>query len=427
MQRRKLRGGLLLLALCTSTALVGCAEVKGASNTPGRTQRPTAFFKTGQSGTHAPENPDRPRAMDSYLRGKRSIAQGPRVGDVRENPVQPDNGAIAAPPSGSLDAAFEGPASRNAAGRYHRMAKGENLWAVARRYGVTVDEIVRANSLSDPEHLPAGTRIFIPGEVAVKPAPVDDAGREMLEPERPDPAPLVTETSSPAPGQGVYHVIKDGDTVGSLAKFYGVKSRVIREWNEKEIAQGLPAGRTLFIPGAKAGGKAGGKRVIPLDAKTGTPEKVASFRPKPEPVGFQWPLQGPVLSKFGMRNGRPHTGLDIAADEGVPVHAAMAGKVIFSGQMNGYGNVVILDHQNGYFSVYGHNQRNLVKVDRNGAPRMIRAGETIALCGQTGNASRPHVHFEIRRSNDALDPLTLLQRPAAPAVASRPNRFAHGE
>ena len=412
--RRRLRRSLLLAALCSCTALVGCAEVKGASNTPGRTQRPTAFFASSAGHTTAPDEPDRPRAMDGYLRGKRPVRQGPRVGDVSE--VQPEHGSIAAPPSKSLDRAFDDTEARKQPGRYHRMAKGENLWAVARRYGVTVDEIVRANQISDPQHLPAGTRIFIPGEVAVKAPEARD--REQLEPARIEPKPDA-ETAA-APGQGVYHVVKDGDSVRSLSRFYGVPAAGIREWNPKEVEAGLPRGSTVFIPGARPGGK----RLLPEEK--GSPQKVASFRPTAAPAGFQWPIHGTVISKFGMRNGRPHTGLDIAADEGVPVHAAMAGKVIFSGQMNGYGNVVILDHQNGYFTVYGHNQRNLVKVDRDGAPRILHAGETIATVGQTGNASRPHVHFEIRRSNDALDPLTLLQRSPG-AMASRPTRLQHGE
>lgn len=404
---RRRRVLLLLSALCASTALVGCAEIRGASNTPGRTQRPTAFYKTAGAPT-APVSPDRPRAMDEYLRGKRAVKPAPRPSDVRESPVQSDLGSIAAPPSGSLDAAFDNTAPKTP-GRYHRMQKGENLWAVARRYGVTVDEIVRANHISDPEHLPAGTRLFIPGEVAA----VVPARRTIEEPEPIEPA-KPEDSAPPAPGQGVYHVLVRGDSVDSLSKFYGVKRADIRAWNTREIAQGLPPGATVFIPGAKPGGK----RLLPPPTAGEKPQKVASFRPKPEPAGFQWPVQGTVISKFGMRNGRPHTGLDIGADEGQPVRAAMAGKVIFSGTMNGYGNVVILDHQNGYFSVYGHNQRNLVKVDREGAPRIYRAGEVIATVGQTGNASRPHVHFEIRRSNDALDPLTLLKSPPS-TIASR--------
>lgn len=421
MNRRLVRGCLLLLALCSCTALVGCAEVKGASNSPARTQRPTGFYGSGQVVTTAPATKDRPRAMDPYLRGKRVVKPGPRAGDVRDNPVQPVNGTIAAPPSGNLDAAFDNTEAPRAPGRYHRMAKGENLWAVARRYGVTVDEIVRANHMTDPEHVPVGTRIFIPGEVAVRPATV--AKEVDAAPEREVIGPARSPKRETRPGQGAYHVVKDGDTVSSLARFYGVPAAAIRQWNASEVSAGLPVGATLFIPG----GRAGGRRLVPESAGGAKPQKVVSFRPRVEPAGFQWPIKGTVISKFGMRNGRPHTGLDIAAEQGVTIRAAMAGKVIYSGQMNGYGNVVILDHQNGYFTVYGHNQKNLVAVDRAGPPRILRAGEPIGTVGMTGNASRPHVHFEIRRSNDALDPLTLLQRPPVAPMASRASQTGHGE
>ena len=343
---RHVRGFLVVAALCASTALTGCAQLGGANNTPGRTQRPTAFYKSGIAKTSIPEEKERERALDPYLRGKkRAVAQGPRVGDVREAPLEPRDGAIAAPPSKSLDRAFDDPP-------------------------------------------------------------------EMLKPPKPTAEPEVVDAAE-APRRDVYHVVKSGDTLGSVSRQYDVPVATLRKWNEKEVAQGLPAGCTLYVPGAHAR-KSAPVAGIPSGAK---PEKLASFRPTKE-TRFAWPIQGALLSKFGMRSGRLHTGIDIAGDQGTPIHAAMAGKVIFAGQMNGYGNVVILDHLNGYFTVYGHNAQNLVTVDRTGPPRIIPAGQVIARVGQTGNATRPHVHFEIRRSNDALDPLPLLKQAGAPVIAA---------
>lgn len=408
MRRDRLHTYLICGLLCAASTLSGCAEYKVASNSPARTQRPTGFYGTAKATT-APANENRERALDQFLRGRRPVRPGPRT-TGSESELQPAVGSIAQP-GGNLDDAFDNPTPAKAAkGRYHRMQRGESLWAVGRRYGVSVEEIVRANELPDPSNIPAGTRIFIPDRVAAR-GPV--AGSVPVEPMAAEPAPASDG------GQGVYHVLKQGDSLSGLSSYYGVPAAEIRRWNESEVAQGLPPGSTLFIPGASKPPPAKAARRVPGLPQNTTAQKVVSFRPAAAPPGFLWPVAPNVLSRFGMRSGRPHTGLDIAADTGTPVKASMAGKVIYSGQMNGYGNVVILDHQNGYFTVYAHNSRNLVRSDRQSAPQMVQAGQTIALVGQTGNASRPHVHFEIRRSNDALDPLTLLPRQRPAAVATR--------
>ena len=117
--------------------------------------------------------------------------------------------------------------------------------------------------------------------------------------------------------------------------------------------------------------------------------------------GLNWPLPGRVSRGF---DGCRHNGLDICAGEGAPVCAARAGTVIYSdNKMSGYGNVVIIDHGNGISSIYGHNRRNLVRVgDR------VRQGQRIAEVGETGNATTPHCHFEIRRGSSPIDPKPFL-------------------
>lgn len=354
---RRIRGVLVVAALCASASLTGCADVKGASNTPARAQRPTAFYGTGLKGS-VPQAKSLPRVRDEFMH--RKAPKGPRVGDVRTSPIQPEHGSIAAPASGNLDRVFD----EDAQGKPEKIGppKGE-------------DAADAAEDGAD-EKSPAKT-----GEVP--------------------------------PGQGVYHVVRKGDTIAGLSRMYGVSTATIKKWNAKEVEEGLPVGATVYLPGAKPP-KAIKPVGVPGEAK---PEKVVSFRPKPGPEKFQWPVQGTVLSRFGMRSGRLHTGVDLAAPQGTPIHAARGGKVIYAGQMNGYGNVVILDHLDGYFSVYGHNSENLVSVTKGAAAPMVRAGQVIARVGQTGNATRPHVHFEIRRSNDAMDPLPLLSRPVPPDVA----------
>jgi lipoprotein NlpD len=120
---------------------------------------------------------------------------------------------------------------------------------------------------------------------------------------------------------------------------------------------------------------------------------------------YRWPLgAGIVSSEFGHRWHRPHEGLDIAADEGEPVFASAAGKVIYSdSRMRGYGNVVIIRHDSQLTTLYAHNE--VLKVRLGDA---VQQGQVIALLGSTGHSTGPHVHFEVRRGHQALNPRDYL-------------------
>jgi murein DD-endopeptidase MepM/ murein hydrolase activator NlpD len=111
-----------------------------------------------------------------------------------------------------------------------------------------------------------------------------------------------------------------------------------------------------------------------------------------------------VSSHFGSRGRGHHEGIDIPAREGSPVVAAEEGRVIHSGgQLGDYGNVVFVKHAGRYATVYAHNRRNLVREGE-----FVEKGQAIAQVGDTGNASAPHLHFEIRRDRLAHDPLLYL-------------------
>ena len=134
----------------------------------------------------------------------------------------------------------------------------------------------------------------------------------------------------------------------------------------------------------------------------------APFEVDSDEPSTAWPVTaGQVSSPFGIRHGVKHDGVDIVAYAGAPVRAADDGTVIFSGRLRGYGNAVILQHSGGYVTVYGHNQRNLV---RSGA-RVVR-GQEIAELGSTGRATGPNLHFEVRYRGQPQNPLAYLSQPA---------------
>jgi murein DD-endopeptidase MepM/ murein hydrolase activator NlpD len=119
--------------------------------------------------------------------------------------------------------------------------------------------------------------------------------------------------------------------------------------------------------------------------------------------GLIWPVSGPVTSGFGMRWGRMHEGIDIAASTGTPILASAAGTVIYSGWLGGYGNLVVVDHGDGLATAYAHCSSLLVAVGQ-----QVSQGLTIALVGSTGHSTGPHLHFEVRVNGVAVDPLLYL-------------------
>lgn len=121
------------------------------------------------------------------------------------------------------------------------------------------------------------------------------------------------------------------------------------------------------------------------------------------------PVKGRISSHFGMRHHpihdefRHHSGLDIAAPKGSPIEAVMDGKVVFAGKRGNFGNTVIIEHEDGYKSLYAHcDQLNVSKGE------LIKSGEQIATVGSTGLSTGNHLHFEIRKNEEAIDPLQVF-------------------
>jgi len=123
----------------------------------------------------------------------------------------------------------------------------------------------------------------------------------------------------------------------------------------------------------------------------------------PSASGFIWPVNGPVTSGFGMRWGRMHEGIDIGVGAGTPIHAAASGRVVYSGWMGGYGNLVAIDHGRGLSTAYGHQSSIAV-----GNGQIVSQGQVIGYVGCTGHCFGDHLHFEVRINGSAVDPLGYL-------------------
>lgn len=140
-------------------------------------------------------------------------------------------------------------------------------------------------------------------------------------------------------------------------------------------------------------------------AQAGPPPRVLSHS---APSAILWPVEGKVSSTYGSPRGgagKRHRGIDIRTQPGTPIRASAAGRVSFSGHMRGYGNIVMLEHGGGFETRYAHNRENLVEEGD-----WVGSGEVVATVGSTGNATAPHVHFEVREHGRPRDPRPLLIR-----------------
>jgi murein DD-endopeptidase MepM/ murein hydrolase activator NlpD len=177
----------------------------------------------------------------------------------------------------------------------------------------------------------------------------------------------------------------------------------------RDVTQ-IRIGQRLYIPGARRRLSATSTELARLDPKHSATSdelrrRAQSSARQQTSLQFAWPVRGRLSSRFGMRHGRSHEGIDVAAPRGTPIFAAESGRVIHSGRLGSYGKVVIVKHAGAYRTVYAHASKLLVRKGQ-----FVERGQKVAEVGSTGRSSGPHVHFEIRRSESPRNPLAFLPR-----------------
>ena len=215
--------------------------------------------------------------------------------------------------------------------------------------------------------------------------------------------------------RGRYHKVKGNDSIWTIARAYGVRVQDLAELNNIEDSHDIQVGMKLYLPEKR---KKEGFKKLPFGRVLEEEKQAKKSRSRSQPQEteadedapikvdhgrFVWPVKGPLISPFGIRDGRRHDGVDLDANEGEPVKSAGKGKVVFSGQMRGYGNLVIVRHKDDFFTVYAHNSKNLVKKEDD-----VKEGALIAKVGHTGRATGPHLHFEVRNGQKARNPIFFL-------------------
>jgi murein DD-endopeptidase MepM/ murein hydrolase activator NlpD len=243
---------------------------------------------------------------------------------------------------------------------------GDVLGKIAQEYGISVNTILWENDLSWNSTIRPGQKLNVLAD------------------------------------SGINYEIKSGDTVLAIAKKYQTEAKEIVEINKLADAGDIQIGDLLFIPNG----------VKPTAV-------VSSYKPKPAPVSaysdkvvppaadtntgtkFLWPLTSHRITQYYHWG---HSGLDVGDKTGNPIYAAEAGKIERSGWSRGYGYNVVINHGNGLKTIYGHASQLLVK-----AGDSVARGETIALIGNTGWSTGPHLHFEVRVNEVRKNPLNYIK------------------
>ena len=207
------------------------------------------------------------------------------------------------------------------------------------------------------------------------------------------------------------HVVRPGETLWRIARAYSVPIADLQQANGLSDPTQIEAGTTLRIPGAdrERAVDAPQARLEPRRVPRASPAQIPragghALDPAAAGAPLVWPVRGVLISGFGERDREHHDGLDLACPEGTPVFAADEGEVLFAGEQRGYGNLVLIGHGRGLVTVYAHNSENLVEQGEH-----VLRGEPIARVGRSGNATGPHLHFEVRIGTRPRDPLGFLR------------------
>ena len=238
--------------------------------------------------------------------------------------------------------------------KMHTVQDGDTLGSIAEQYAIDVDTLQAANdNLSVDIH--QGDQLII------------------------------------LPSRGVLHTADMGDTLWRIANVYGVGVDIIMTANGK-TGEELAIGEKIFVPGGKKP-QSSERQVARADIPV---SRSVSER-------FSLPTVGELTSGYGSRWGRIHEGIDLANDAGTKIKAARSGRVVYNGWYGGYGYTVMIEHDQGYATLYGHLSEAIVE---NG--QYVKGGQVIAYMGSTGESTGPHLHFEVRKNGVPINPYNVL-------------------
>jgi murein DD-endopeptidase MepM/ murein hydrolase activator NlpD len=318
----------------------------------------------------------------------------------------------------------------------HIVGQGETVESIAEIYAVNVDILAHENNITTPSYIAPGTVLSIPARntetlaTALKapeeinasslaPLPLvrSEPGPSSLEPL---PTAKATASNMALPDDLAQELAAEKGTAAAAASAPAPLMNNLAEKKEKEVAVASKKKEDNEKSSREAMKEKPKKEEKFAKKEEPKEEKVASKKDEPEQntksakedkaesaskdVAFTWPVQGEILKKFA--SGGKNDGINIKVAKGTPVKAAATGTVMYAGsELKGFGNLLLLKHQDGWVTAYAHNSELLVKKGDK-----VKQGQEIAKSGTPeGDAQQPQLHFEIRKVKQPIDPLTKLE------------------
>ena len=347
-----------------------------------------------------------------------------------------------------------------AAGDTIEVEPGDTLYGVSKRYGVALADLIEANGLHHGTSLKPGQQIVLPTGTLARQARREARGRPSVAlvpvakvpvtapsleaspvaaPTATPPAPTATPSAPAATAAGWEgrHTIKAGESLYGIARQHRVSLAELQRVNGIDNPLRVKVGTTLQVPGTAAAtlpAEPAPTRELAQEApatakiinapnerkvvasrsdQVSDADPVTASAPANPTAGdptsgrFRWPARGRVIAAYGRRpDGTQNDGINLALPQGAEVHASEAGKVAYAGnELKGYGNLILIRHDNGWVSAYAHNDQLLVKRDD-----VVRRGQVIAKAGKTGSVDQPQLHFELRQGSRPVDPMQHLEK-----------------
>lgn len=261
--------------------------------------------------------------------------------------------------------------------------KGDTLYSLSRTYNIPIRDIIEINHLTPPYTLYVGRVLRLP--------------------------------------VARYHTVAMGDTLYSISKRYNVDITTLSKLNNLREPYTLSIGQKLALPASISSNYVTPVSESPTISSSwsATSHQTMSTTQKAEPVfhstqakptayrknKFAWPVRGTIISRYGaIGKGRSNDGINIKAPLGTIVKAADAGKVAYAGnELKGFGNLILIQHNDGWITAYAHNSSFLVKKGQ-----WVQKGTPIAKVGSSGGVNTPQLHFEVRSGKKPLNPLAYL-------------------
>jgi murein DD-endopeptidase MepM/ murein hydrolase activator NlpD len=330
---------------------------------------------------------------------------------------------------------------------------GDTLYGISRRHNVSVAELMQLNNMSSP-NLKLGQRLYLPQGVAAQRSVSPPTQTASIQP-----PPMSADVAGSSGGT---YTVRPGDSIYGIARSHGVSAAELQQANGITDARGVKAGAVLRIPGAGGGNvsqpiqqvavapassapapyydnasSSGSQQVPPISSSSsqqptilngaqpsgGTSYTQVATRnvndvaagataPRQSTASsgsdkLRWPVSGRIISGFGQRSDGTHNdGINMSVPLGTSVHAAESGTVAYAGsELKGYGNLILLRHDNGWVTAYAHNDQLSVKRGDK-----VQRGQVIATAGRSGSVDQPQVHFELRQGSKPVDPVPFLER-----------------